>query len=254
MKLSVFAAAIAAGLGLAGSAMGDLAHPVRIAANIAGHTGYWDMPADALPGSLPNNDPWLWEMTTPAAIIDSQNGQVLAMVKWVRLEIQADPVVNLNFSVQAGGADTDFTISSALLSFAGINMAEGRATAGITLTDSDSLGNGATITGLQPGGKIYTAHYNGFVPGGSTFANLVSGFSVGSFSSQTQSEALPPGVGTFIPIAGTVSDMSSQFKFRLTAEDQASGTSTFIVREAVPAPGGAAVLALAGLSVVRRRR
>jgi MYXO-CTERM domain-containing protein len=45
--------------------------------------------------------------------------------------------------------------------------------------------------------------------------------------------------------------MSARYRFSLTANDEASGTSSF---EIVPAPGAIALLGMGGLLAARRRR
>ena len=180
---------------------------------------------------------------------DPDSGVVVAHINEVTMHYDADPVVNLFFSVQAGLANTTFTISSALLSFPGINPAIGRATAGMTLTDSD--GDGASLTASADpvmAGGMYRAATNGYAGtyNGTTFATFFPGYAVVAWASSTVSDVLG-----FIPVPGTVNDMSSMFTFTLSANDQASGTSSFVI---LPTPGAAALMGLAALSVSRRRR
>jgi hypothetical protein len=159
------------------------------------------------------------------------------------------PTVNLNFAVMAGAVQTEFTISSALLSFnTPISPAEGRASAAISVTDV--LGNGANLTGAASNGGSYIAQYNGLVPTGTTFAELIPGLSAPGFGSNAVAQDFPGG-GAFAPIGAAVSNMSSQFHFTLSAFDQASGTSTF---EIVPAPATLALLGIGALLGRRRRR
>jgi uncharacterized protein (TIGR03382 family) len=149
----------------------------------------------------------------------------------------------------AGAMDTEFTITSALLSFGTpIDPASGRATAAVTVTDL--LGNGAQLTGLGPGGGAYVAGYNGLVPGGSTFAELIPSLAAPAFSSNAVDSDFPGG-GAFAAIAGGVNDMSAQFNFTLSANDLASGTSNF---EIIPAPATMALLGVGALLGRRRRR
>jgi MYXO-CTERM domain-containing protein len=158
------------------------------------------------------------------------------------------PTVNLNFAVQADDELTDITVTSALLSFDGIDNAEGRASAGITVTDV--LGDGATMTGLHDDGNMYSAQYNGLAPGGTQFTSFFDTLEALPFGSNSTSSEFPGGSG-FEPIGETVMDMSSQFSFSLTPFDIASGTSTW---ELLPAPGTLALLLVGGLVGTRRRR
>jgi len=177
-----------------------------------------------------------------------ENGAVLNQLT---VAVDADPVVNLAFSVTAGSTLTTFVITSTTVSFTPI-LGEATATAGITVTDGDNQGGavgGATATGLFPGGKFYEARYNS--PTWSTFAYLVSGPVVApAYGTTTASETQPP--WQFI---GMVYDMQSEFQFDLTPNDQASGTSSFRVRE-IPEPGGflAVLTGVAGTVFVLRRR
>jgi MYXO-CTERM domain-containing protein len=179
-----------------------------------------------------------------AAPVDITSGaNVIATVDNLSTMLICDPLVNLGFVVTAGGANAHVTIKSALLSFAAINNAHGTASAQIGITDND--GNGATLTGGGAGGMGYLAQYNGYVPGGTTFASLVPSFSVGTFGSDNRNGNVPD-----TPIVPPVSNMSSQFDFTITANDSASGTSVYVI---TPEPGSLALLVLGGLALIRRR-
>lgn len=174
----------------------------------------------------------------------------------LKLTGDSDPEVGIEFGVRAGNSTMTFTISDDSiyegLSFALLNPTAS-ASAGITLTDRNS--DGATITGLFTGGKtnqasynfIYDYNNNSVVAGsGSVFANLVSGFSIGSGQTSTNSTD----TGSQI-IPGTVSSIESEFKFMLSPRDGAAFTSTFSV---VPEPATIGLLGLGTLSLLRRKR
>jgi hypothetical protein len=160
-----------------------------------------------------------------------------------------DPVVNLNFALQAGASTTTFMVSSALLSFPDIALASAVASASFSVTDSN--GNGAALASLHPSGA-YLAQYNGFAgtESGTTYTRLLTGVSAGAFASNTVADSYP--ATGFVGLAGPISDISSAVGFTLSAHDLASGTTTFTV-EPVPAPG-AALLALVGFGLLRSRR
>jgi hypothetical protein len=194
------------------------------------------------------NDTWTWSLAHDY-VIRSDAGTVIGTVRRLDAFLDSDPQANVTFGVMAGTSDTTFTLSSGLVSFAPITNARGRASASISLTDLN--GNGATLTGLGSGGSRYRANYNGAVPGGTAFTNLLTGTeTAGSFASATFNDSTPGGPG-FIPIAGTVTDMSAQYNFTLSANDSASGTSVFVI---VPSAGTAGLLAMAGLVAFRRVR
>ena len=180
-----------------------------------------------------------WTLPSPVEIMD---GSVwLARIKDLGIQSDLEPYVNLRFAVEAGASDTTFDISSAIVGFGPLSNPQAYASGGVTLT-SDS--DGATITGLF-GGMNYEARYNSSI----VFADLVGGFSISGDQTVTRSDR-KPGSG-YDTITGTLSSIESQFKFILSAMDQASGTSRF---EVVPEPATMSLLALGGLALIRRRR
>jgi len=169
------------------------------------------------------------------------------LILGLELIVDADPMVTLNFNVQAGQNATNFLIVSPLVSFAPI-AAEGTATAAITVTDTD--GNGGTAAG-QLGSKFYEGKYNS--SGWTNFGTLVYGpVTAPPYGSTTASETKPPWQAM-----GTAYDMQSAFQFGVSANDSVSGTSNFVVR-AVPEPNSAvalfALLTGTGGLALRRRR
>lgn len=182
---------------------------------------------------------WTWNSTDPLEI-RSSSGHVVGSLENCRFGFIADPVVTLFFDVTAGNALTSFTIASGVLSFPTINNGQAKATSAITVTDNN--GNGATMTGLESGGSMYRAAYNG--QPGTTFALLNSGpVTVGAWDTTASNDALG-----FQLVPGAVSDMWAEYSFKLTANDSASATSTFTL---LPTPG---TLVLAGLAMVAGRR
>lgn len=169
-----------------------------------------------------------------------------AVLQWLTIEIDPDPVVNLHFSVQAGPTPTRFTTPSSLLSFPTITDARAKASAGITITDVD--GDGATAVGQLPGDRFYSANYNVT----SNFALLIAGPVVaGKYATVTTS-----GGKDWAPI-GAASSMISGFDFVLSPNDIAGVTSVFVV-EPIPEPGALAGLAaglvgLVGARLLRRK-
>lgn len=176
-------------------------------------------------------------------ITDQSGAHVATLVNFTEFLV-ADPQVHLSFAVQAGVSDTVFTISTALLSFPTINNPIGTASGSLTVTDTD--GNGATVSGIDAV-PIYQWDYNGFVPGGSDFAALLTSVSAGAFQSNSASANVGPA-----GIAGDVSDMSGRVHFTLTANDLASGTGSFVIE--IPTPGSLGLASLAALVAVPRRR
>lgn len=180
-------------------------------------------------------------------IISQSTGATLGVIKRINMSLIQDPVINLTFDVVAD-SQTDFVVTSTLLSFAAINPAIGRANANVTVTDLD--GDGASITGLHSNGDIYWAAYNGMVEsfGSTNFHTGISGASTfNPFDSASASSSIPP----WASISGTVSDMSAQFRFRVSPNDLATGSSSY---EIIPTPGVLTLAGLGGLLAARRRR
>lgn len=187
-------------------------------------------------------------ITESVELIDD-DGDVIATITNLNVLLIADPVVNMNFAVFAGAADTSFTLTSTLLSFGGITNPLARASGSISVTDSN--GNGATATGNYAGNKAFRAFYNGAVAGaGNIFSTLIdTPVVIGDpFGSDKSSEESGPG---FDVIVDTVTTMSTEFQFTLSARDQVGGTSTFVV---VPSPASMVLCSIGGLAMIRRKR
>jgi len=231
---AVFAGAAYAGPGIDGSLTGPL---LSITAIAAGKTAIWELGWDQFPALVNGKGSW----SSPGVIELKDNGDLIASLNSINVFYDVDPSVQLNFSVTAGNTVTTFTFTSSTVVFTPLVNPVATATAAVTVTDNN--GNGVTLTGLLPGGKVYRADTDL-----GNYALLVNGVSAGMFQSKTANESLA-GV-----IAGTVSSISSQFSFTLTALDGASGTSSFTV---IPEPGslvalGSALAGFAGLALRRR--
>ena len=151
------------------------------------------------------------------------SGNLIAKINELDSTFDSDPVVTLHFSVEALSSDTTFTISSAVVSFSPTTGPLSVVSSSLTLTDAD--GDGAALTGLESGGNAYRAIYNG----GVSWACLNSSYSfTDSFDSQTENIRNPAGGFTVIP--DTLSSIQSEYSFTLSANDEASGSSTFNVQ------------------------
>ena len=159
---------------------------------------------------------------------------------------RANPQVNVNFSVIGGTTAGEFTITSALVSFATVFNAMGQVNAGINLTDRSPVGASVT-NAVGYGGKSYS-WVNG-LPGdiGATqFRELFSqDLSVSGVNNSVHGSDQTAG---FEPIGLDVSSISGQIRFALSARDLASGSSTFVIT-----PEPASLLMILGLALLRRR-
>jgi hypothetical protein len=188
-----------------------------------------------------NKCKWDVDLGAPGLAVRDAENHVLATINSLSVSVDEDPAVSLVIGVTAGPSDTNFTITSSTVAFPTIALPQAFATAGITVTDNDS--NGATVTGLFAGGKVYEARYDGVA-----WADLIGQLTADVDSSNTES-ARRPGTGReAIPVS--VSSIQSEYKFTLSANDSASGTSRFDV---VPEPATLALLA-AGLGAMLLKR
>jgi uncharacterized protein (TIGR03382 family) len=236
--------AVGAALTLASAAFGGITgNPLTITATSGAGTASFAL--DILDGSWSNNNTtWTYNGPTgqTVSMVDGTNGQTIADLEMGSFAIQFvfDPQINLNFGVVAGAANTTFSISSALLSFPTIAGATAQASAGVTASDRN--GGGVTWTGLHAGALGYKADYNG----ASNYATGVAVVStVAPFGNATGSASFP------VTNIGSVSDMSANWNFTLSARDAAQGTSTYII---VPSPAGALAFGVLGLAGAARRR
>jgi hypothetical protein len=186
-------------------------------------------------------DTYSWNMNSPVSLLTAE-GVEIATINSMNAFFKQDPIIGLGFVASSGGANTHFVIQSALLSFSTINPAEGQASSGTSVTDFD--GDGASFTG-NLGGNAYGAYYNGFL--NNLFTSQIGSYNVGANLTDTRNAAFG------FAGMGSVSDMSAQWDFNLSAFDMASGTSRYEVRP-VPEPVSMVVLGLGVLALRRRKK
>ena len=192
-------------------------------------------------------DPTLSDPTQFIALGDSG-----AVLKALTVTLDGDPQISVKFSVAAGSTDQHFEVSPASpLSFTTMSNAKGTATSAITVTDLD--GNGASASGSLINDCFYRAVCNeGSTP--MDLCYLIPGTVTATpYSSNVSSANMPP----WQAINGPISDIWAEFSFSLSANDSASGTSSFTIL-AVPEPGSvlAMLMGLIGMTgfVARRKR
>lgn len=230
--------------GIAAAANADIALTIEASSSFG--TGSFQVTTDD--GVTLPDGTFIWVLDAPMDIVDSGSGNTVAEVLFGSIMFTTTGNVSHSFVVQAGGADTHFTLGSGVVSMPTVANPYGRASAGVTLTDTN--GNGANLTGHHAGGTMFEAYYDL----GQVFADLIGGpFGFGTaFDSRTTSDEYPAGAGNFAAFAGPASELGIEWDFTLSANDSAGGTSVFVI---IPTPAaGATMLVGAGLLAGRRRR
>ncbi len=239
------------GAALAG-AMPTTANIIQVQATSAGHTATFDQifPVSSFENTLS------WTMPTPLALSDD-TGATLGTINDLTVTFNADPQVDLKFIVTNNDLINPvvFNISTATISFSPLMNPLAAASASMTVVQGILSPPGGYTMGLFPGGKSYQARYstdpNGIIDTNTVFADLGSDLSFGPGLGTSATDNYP--LSDMITIDGPVSMMETQFKFILSAGDQASGTSAFLVMP-TPEPATLAVLGLGGLMFLGRRR
>lgn len=250
IKLNAVYVAGASALCISAAASASITDPyIFIRATNASGSGTLSIPvADTTPGP---NGSFSFSLAAPFDIMSGPNviATVTQLNSTVRPLFGTQPhTITLSFTFLSGTSATHFEVDSTLMTFDSPIIDEAaRATAALTITDSDN--DGVSSTGNGPGGTHYLTRYNG--QPGTTFANLLAGpFTAGVGQSMTANDRSPPGSG-FTPLGANADDMSARWDFTLSSEDQVGVTSSYFL---VPAPGAIALLGLAGLTVGRRSR
>ncbi|HED53142.1 MAG TPA: hypothetical protein ENJ00_02950 [Phycisphaerales bacterium] len=231
--------ALVAGSAMVGTASADIS---AVVFNITATTPSGSYPFEVMldPGDVDANGNYHWALDGPVSVND-ETGQQVFELQGADITIFADPSVSLNFNVLASQQNTVFSVNSAVLSFAALPNAIGRATAAVSVTDLN--GDGATFT--PTGAGAYSSFYNGATPFQDLIGNVITAPAFGS----NADSAVFPNAG-YANIGATLTDISSTWNFTLSAGDLASGTSEF---EVIPAPAST-VLGLIALAGLRRRR
>ncbi len=192
---------------------------------------------------------FIWSLDSPVDILDAGgSGSTIAQVLSGSILMSSTGSISHSFVIQAGNSSTNVVVGTGLVAVGAFANPMGRASAGITITDTD--GDGAMLTGNMAGGTMFEANYDG----GAVFANLLAGpFGVATgFDSDAMSDEFPAGAGNFSPVAGPISQIGIDWDFNLSANDSSGGTSVFVV---IPAPAaGLGLIGGLGLMGARRRR
>lgn len=191
--------------------------------------GVWD----------PDEQTFTWNLAEQIELRDEVSAAWIASLVDATVFVRATQLgeIELNIGVISGESLTTFVIGSPLLCFSTLipeSFAQGRAIASVTVTDG--LGDGATLTGLgSVGSGAYRAYYNGYASQGTRFTHLVGLIAVGGFGTATGSQSDP--MAGFRPIGESVEDMSSEIAFTLTPLDLAFATTMFGIPQPEPCYG-----------------
>ena len=181
------------------------------------------LPNGQSPGYLQLNSPELFELRT-------DQGELIGTVDNLQIALDGDPLASISFTATAGGSDTTFSLSSAVVSFAAMTNPHAMASAEMTLTDID--GSGASIDVVSPNTGLFQAVYNG----SATYAGLLGSASFTGGASASTAE------DTSGVIGGSVNSIQAVWQFTLSAGDQAGGIGKFQV---VPEPSSLLLVACA---------
>jgi hypothetical protein len=234
-------------LALAPGALADLSDIsdviFRIEASNDSGTGVLEFTKDQLTYN-PSTDTYTWN--TGTQFIFDEFFNPIATLQNANLALQMNDLKKVAgaFAVQAGDTDTTFTLTLAQLTFDTLSPPLVMGTAGLAANVTDTNGDGVTMASVAAATGVLRTGYNGMVPGGTPFVELLGELSV------------PAGSGSlldYVPytaIPDAVDDMNSQISFTLTAGDLGGGTHYF---QLIPEPASLGLL-LGGLLMLVRRR
>jgi hypothetical protein len=191
-------------------------------------------------------DVWGQNLNTPT-------GQYVAKLNGLHVFLCDQPAqyahIIMNFSVDAGNTDTQFTVAPSLVAFPTIPAAASAGTMSWAFVVADRAQSGDAhvhAAGLPAGQDIYRASYNGGTP----FGNSVTGLEAwGAEGVASLFDNYPP-QGGFVDIPVAVSSMDAVTSFSLTKMDNADIQTTFVL----DAPEPATIGLLLGLTALAFRK
>lgn len=158
------------------------------------------------------------------------------------------PEIYMNFGVEAGESDTEFSIAPGIVStFIPDQYSEAKMSYGFILTESDGDGDpNARLTSTHPTAGIYRTWYNGV-----EFYDSVREVAATGQGAQGQASADRPPSG-FEDIPATVTDFNVAYGFELSANDRFNTTSSYLFE--IPEPTSLMLLSAGVVLLTARRR
>ncbi len=220
----------------------------RIEATNATGTGFIEVTKDQLVYH-PTTDSYHWNLPASLVIFDDLFNPI-ATLQNANLAILKNATKKIAgaFAVQAGDSETTFDIQLPQLSFGTLIEPLTMGRMGLACNVTDLGADGVAMRALSTGAGMLRGDYNGLVPGGTMFAQVL--YQVAATSGSGSGYQNFPAAG-YADIASAVSDMSSRLDFTLTAGDLGGGTHYY---EIVPEPAslGLLLIGIAALAVRRR--
>ena len=194
-----------------------------------------------------------WALPVPTTLKDGAND--LVTLQSLSVTYDASGQVDFNFSLTNDSLvfTTLFFRTAEIIFETGIPDAQAAASAALTLTQGAGSPLGGSLTGQLNGtSKAYQARYGTSLLGtaDTNFASLCPPMILGPGQLSTSEWQQQPGSGLG-DLNEDVYIAEIEFNFILSAGDQASGSSAFLL---VPEPTALSILAFGGLFVLRRRR
>lgn len=166
-----------------------------------------------------------------------------------------DNLISLGFTLWSGPATTNFIISTGQMTVTP-NAVIARGSANVGITDGAGQMPPDGLVTYMPSNGGFLTQTNGwfgagptYTPTGTPFALLGPGTMSTGFASISGGNNVPNTI-----LGAPATDMSAQWRFSLTGNDQIGVTSTFFSSSIIPAPGAVALLAFGGMVATRRRR
>lgn len=199
------------------------------------------------------------QYTLPAPLFLPQTGTWIRNLNLSYVPENALPaqenLISLGYTLWTGANTTNFVISTGQFGIAP-NAVVAHGSANVGITDGTQLVFPDGLVAYTPQNGGFLTQTNGwfgpgpaYTPTGNPFAVLGPGNMATGFGSISGGNNVPPTL-----LGAPAANMSAQWRFSLTGGDQIGVTSTFFSSSTVPAPGAAAILALGGCVVSRRRR